>query len=167
MFTLSFWATCVTDWITISFTFSPHVRKSGFQNPSSRNTAQGIQNPTNDWNPESKFHLQRLESRTWDSGIHNVESRIQDSLGFPYMGRTFASMCAQQNKYYLSKTRSILSLDPSQGFLVLASTPPPPSPLPALPQGKKWCRVNNSNLHSQTVDTIKLMCWNFFIIKAI
>ena len=26
-----------------------------------RNTAQGIRNPTYDWNPESKFHWQRLE----------------------------------------------------------------------------------------------------------
>ena len=25
-----------------------------------RNTAQGIRNPTKDWNPESKFHWQRI-----------------------------------------------------------------------------------------------------------
>ena len=30
-----------------------------------RNAAQGIRNPTNDCNPESKFHWQRLESSTW------------------------------------------------------------------------------------------------------
>ena len=65
-----------------------HVRESGFQNPGIfclwnpesgnfllvesgilglgiRNTAQGIRNPTNDCNPESKFHWQRLESSTW------------------------------------------------------------------------------------------------------
>ena len=30
------------------------------------------------WNPESK---------ETESGIHSVEYRIQDSLGFPYMGR--------------------------------------------------------------------------------
>ena len=35
------------------------------------------------WNPESKFHWQRLES-----GIRCVESRIQDCLGFPNMGRS-------------------------------------------------------------------------------
>ena len=37
------------------------------------------------WNPESKFHLQRLESSTWnpESGIRGVDSRIQDCLGFP------------------------------------------------------------------------------------
>ena len=46
----------------------------------------GIQNPANDWNPESKFHwqsgIQHLESE-----IHCLESRIQDCLGFPSMGR--------------------------------------------------------------------------------
>ena len=26
----------------------------------------GIWNPTNDWNPESKFHQQRLEFSTWN-----------------------------------------------------------------------------------------------------
>ena len=36
-----------------------------------RNTSQAIRNPTNDWNPESKFHWQRLESS------------IQECLGFP------------------------------------------------------------------------------------
>ena len=39
------------------------------------NTAQGIQNPTNDWNPESKFH-----ALTKYPGIRNsfkgVESRL-------------------------------------------------------------------------------------------
>ena len=27
-----------------------------------RNTAQGIRNPTNDWNPESKFHLKKIRN---------------------------------------------------------------------------------------------------------
>ena len=31
-----------------------------------RNTAQGNRNPTNDWNPEPKFHWQRLEYNTWN-----------------------------------------------------------------------------------------------------
>ena len=31
-----------------------------------RNTDQGIRNPANDWNPESKFHKQILESNTWN-----------------------------------------------------------------------------------------------------
>ena len=40
------------------------------------NTAQGIRNPTKDCNPESTDK---------ESGIHGVESRIQDFLKFPYM----------------------------------------------------------------------------------
>ena len=33
-----------------------------------RNTTQGIRNPpTNDWNPESKFHRQKMESSTWNT----------------------------------------------------------------------------------------------------
>ena len=63
-------------------------RKSGFRNPRNfcfwiRNTAQGIRNPTNNWNPESKFHWQRLESSTWnpESTEWNPESKIVlDSL---------------------------------------------------------------------------------------
>ena len=52
-----------------------------------QNTSQGIWNPTNDWNPESKFHWIRLESSNWnlESGIHIVQSRIQDCLGLPQM----------------------------------------------------------------------------------
>ena len=52
---------------------SPHARESGFLNPGKYclwkleswaldSGAQGIRNPTKDWNPESKFHWQRLES---------------------------------------------------------------------------------------------------------
>ena len=48
---------------------SPHVRLFGFQNPGksrilgfrTRNSAQGISNPTNNrWNPESSFHWQGI-----------------------------------------------------------------------------------------------------------
>ena len=49
--------------------------------------AHGIRNPSEDWNPESKSHWQWLESSSWESGIYGVESRIQDCLEFPYMGR--------------------------------------------------------------------------------
>ena len=44
------------------------------------NTAQGIRNPTRDWNSKSKSHWQRLESSTW-----NPEFR--DCLGFSHIGR--------------------------------------------------------------------------------
>ena len=48
-----------------------------------RNTAQGIRIPTNDWNPESKFHSQRLKLSTWnpESNAWNPEFKtILDSL---------------------------------------------------------------------------------------
>ena len=51
-----------------------------------RITAQGIWNPTNDWNPESKSNWQRLESSTWNPESTGVESRIHDCLGFTCMG---------------------------------------------------------------------------------
>ena len=46
-------------------------------------TGQGIRNPTKDWNPESKFHWQRLEESTWnrESTAWNPESKtILDSF---------------------------------------------------------------------------------------
>ena len=42
-------------------------------------------NPTDGWDPSStdkEFEIQNLESE-----IHGVESRIQNCLGLPYMGR--------------------------------------------------------------------------------
>ena len=51
-----------------------------------RNTVQKIQNPTKDWNPESKFPWLRLEFQYLESGIDGMESRIQDCFGFAYMG---------------------------------------------------------------------------------
>ena len=44
-------------------------------------STQGIRNPTSDWNQQSKYHW-HPESR-----IHSVESRIQDFLVSPFMGR--------------------------------------------------------------------------------
>ena len=38
------------------------------------------------WNPAT-FGLWNPESTDTESGIHSVESRIQGSLGLPYMGR--------------------------------------------------------------------------------
>ena len=45
---------------------SAHVRESGILGFGIRNTAQGIRNPTNDWNPESNFYCEILESSTWN-----------------------------------------------------------------------------------------------------
>ena len=88
------------------FHASPSVRESRFRNPGNlrlwnlesgnillmesgipgfgiRNTAQGIWNPTNDWNSESKFYWQIPESGTWnpESTVRNPESKtVLDSL---------------------------------------------------------------------------------------
>ena len=42
------------------------VVESEIQEFGIRNTAQVFRNSTNNWNPESKFHEQRLESITWN-----------------------------------------------------------------------------------------------------
>ena len=70
--------------------FSPHVKEFGFRNPGKfargfrdpwlRNpeySSQRIWNPTSYWNPESKFHSERLESSTWnpESMAWNPESK--------------------------------------------------------------------------------------------
>ena len=49
------------------------------------NTAQGIRNPTNDWNQESKFHWQESGIQSLESRIRSLESTIQDVLGFSYL----------------------------------------------------------------------------------
>ena len=54
------------------------VVESGILDFGIRNTAQGILNSTNDWNPESKFHRSRIQYL--ESGIQGLESRIEDSL---------------------------------------------------------------------------------------
>ena len=61
--------------------------ESGIQGIGIRNTAKGIRNSTKDWNPESKFNCQRLESSTWNPEFAALESRIQDCLGFPFTKR--------------------------------------------------------------------------------
>ena len=53
----------------------------------SENTAQGIRNPRNDWNPESKFQLTNTEIQYLKFGTQNVESRIHDCPGSPYLER--------------------------------------------------------------------------------
>ena len=52
--------------------------------------AYGIWNPSNVWNPGSKFHGQRLQYL--ESGIRCVESRIQDCLVFIYIGQVFKKL---------------------------------------------------------------------------
>ena len=90
--------------------FTPRVKESRLRNLGNfylwnLEYPQGVQNPSNnDWNTESKFHQQILESSTLESGIHGVESRIQDCPGFPYMGQCFWFRGENRNtsKKYLS-----------------------------------------------------------------
>ena len=49
--------------------------------------AKEIPNPTNDWNLESKFYRHKIGSQFLESGILSVESKIQDCLVLPYVGR--------------------------------------------------------------------------------
>ena len=50
------------------------------------NTALGIRNSSNDWNPESKFHSQRI--RNPEAGVRNPRSGIQNPRlsGIPFHG---------------------------------------------------------------------------------
>ena len=75
------------------------------------NTAQGIRNPTNDWNPQSKFHLQWLESSTWnpESTVWNPESKtVLDSLiwgdpvesVFGHVSSSDANLLEQKNNIF-------------------------------------------------------------------
>ena len=62
-----------------------------------RNTAEGIRNPINDWNPESKFHWQRIRKPV--PGIWNPRSGVQskivlDSLTLIKMIRATFPRCA-------------------------------------------------------------------------
>ena len=45
-----------------------------------QNTAQGIRNPTNDWNPESKLPLTKTGIQYMESAIHCVGSRIHKNV---------------------------------------------------------------------------------------
>ena len=51
-----------------------------------QNTAQRIGNLTKDWKAESQVPQTKTEIQYPASGIHGVESRIQDLLRLPFMG---------------------------------------------------------------------------------
>ena len=79
--------------------------KSGILGSGIRNTAQGIRNPTNDWNPESKISMTNSGIQYLESEIHCVESRIQNCLGFSYMEQLGASLARDYFiKRFLTKT---------------------------------------------------------------
>ena len=54
--------------------------KSGILGFGIRNTAVGVRNATNDWNQESKFHWQRLESGTWNSANYASLCKRADKM---------------------------------------------------------------------------------------
>ena len=58
-------------------TFNILLVESGILGSKIRNTAQGIRNPTNNWNLESKFYWPRLAFSTWIPGstVWNPESK--------------------------------------------------------------------------------------------
>ena len=72
----------------------------------------GIRVLTNNWNPESKFYWQILES-----SILNLKWRIQDCPGFPYVGRRchpinfVAFSCTSDRKIIQPRTHSIILFD--------------------------------------------------------
>ena len=61
--------------------------KSGILGFGIWNTALGIGNAINDWNSKSKVPLTKTGVQYQESGIQCVKSRIQNCLGFPYVGR--------------------------------------------------------------------------------
>ena len=95
------------------FFFSLHVRESGnlllvesgilevILLMESGILSFGIRNTVHDWNPESKFYWQILESSTSvESGIHSVESRIQDCSGFRKPGTFYCWIRNHANVYF-------------------------------------------------------------------
>ena len=54
-------------------------------------TAQGIWIPTNELESRILVSLTKAVIQYLESGIQGVESRIQDCLGFSYMGREVSS----------------------------------------------------------------------------
>ena len=101
---------------------SPHVRDFGFRNPG--NFALGIwligeifacgikktglwNREYSSWNPESHLRLE-FAIQYLESGIHAVESRIQDCLGFPYVGRAVSRReCLRTRNRYVLKFQEL------------------------------------------------------------
>ena len=67
--------------------FDCGIRNPGF---GIRNTAPGIRNPTIRIGIQSKVPLEKTGIKCLESGIHGLESRIQDCLGLPNMRRKAA-----------------------------------------------------------------------------
>ena len=79
-------AYCVVKFASPCTLCSPHIRNSGFQN------LKGLESRIQV--PLTKTGIKYLES-----GIHGVDSRIQDYLRFLYMGRLCSRLCADTISY--------------------------------------------------------------------
>ena len=77
---------CVVKFASPCTPCSPHIRNSGFQN------LKGLESRIQV--PLTKTGIKYLES-----GIHGVDSRIQDYLRFLYMGRLCSRLCADTISY--------------------------------------------------------------------
>ena len=162
------------------FYVSPSVRESRFWNPGNlhswnlesgnillmesgilgfgiRNTAQGIWNPTNYWNSESKFYWQIPESGTWnpESTVRNPESKtVLDSL-------PWGNMCLP--------TENLTSPSPSPLSLTLPLVPLSTVQLPkkqTSSEGSNWKFFNFPNNYlindnnKQTMSTCFQNIWS-------
>ena len=112
-------------------------RTLGFWIP---NTAQGIQNPTNNLNPESNFHSEKI----WNpvSEIQNLSSRIQDCLGFPYMGQI--GLCSKVSVKTIASKQGNARSDVSL-------------PKNRYKRAGKWCNSNNKDSWEQDTSASKLV----------
>ena len=79
------------------------VRESGILGFGIRNTAQ-TRNPESHGRLESRIQvlLTKTGIQCLESGIHGLESRIQDCPGFPYMGRSVVIDLRVRNGWYSS-----------------------------------------------------------------
>ena len=126
---------------------SPHLRNSGFRNPrkfclwnpesrkllfveleilgfGKRNTAQGIRNPLmiaiagihSTTSTDKESGIQYLES-----GIHGVESRIPDCLGFHYYLGRFINDILQIRTIFLLASFTLIKIQISTTFVRVVS----------------------------------------------
>ena len=58
------------------------LEKSGILGSGIWSKVQGIRNPSNEWNPESRFHWQRLGSSTWNPQFTTWKPESKTSLDF-------------------------------------------------------------------------------------
>ena len=86
------------------------LEKSGILGSGIWSKVQRIRNPSNEWNPESKFHWQRLGSSTWypQFTTWNPESKtVLDSLSWDEWLSTFIKILRKCEDTYLVQNPKI------------------------------------------------------------